>query len=295
MDLLTRLVKDAARLPDMDGYMAIERRALLRDLKAATPIRIQNVADYLFLETDQESFHLSQDFPNVAPPWPIFFMSYRMPARSRLKDKWGPNQAAGLECGHLFAAEEDNLTGDWTMRSVFWGIGLPRTVMRGVIWRVNKDGECLAADGSRLTEETAFYRVTPFFQWPTGEVIGHTQFDPAIFFAPFLAISFCHCKNVDILREAVPPKVKAKRERLRGWSPSAWHSLRIEPMRRQLAEAGANEPGGLKRSLHIMRGHFKDYRDGRGLFGKIHGMWWWDFRLTDSTHKHRYEITPGAD
>ena len=42
-------------------------------------------------------------------------------------------------------------------------------------------------------------------------------------------------------------------------------------MRRQLAEAGANEPGGLKRSLHIMRGHFKNYRDGRGLFGKIRG------------------------
>lgn len=110
MDLLTRLVKDAARLPQMHGYMAIDRQALLSDLKAATPIRIQNVADYLFLETDQESFHLSRDFPNVAPPWPIFFMSYRMPARSRLKDKWSSNQAAGLECGHLFAAKEDDLT-----------------------------------------------------------------------------------------------------------------------------------------------------------------------------------------
>jgi hypothetical protein len=83
MDLLTRLVKEAVQLPQMNGYMAIDRQALISDLKAATPIRIQNVADYLFLETDQESFHLSQDFPNVAPPWPIFFMSYRMPARPR--------------------------------------------------------------------------------------------------------------------------------------------------------------------------------------------------------------------
>jgi hypothetical protein len=89
-----------------------------------------------------------------------------------------------------------------------------------------------------LRAETEYDRVTPFFQWPTGEVIGHTQFDPAIFFAPFLAISFCHCKNVDILREPLPAKVKAKRERLHGWSASAWHSLKIEPMRKQLAKAG---------------------------------------------------------
>lgn len=257
MDLLTRLVKEAVQLPEMHCYMAIDRQALLSDLKAATPVRIQNVGDYLFLETDQENFHLSQDFPNDAPPWPIFFVSYKTPARSRLKDKWSPDQAAGLECGNLFAAEEDDLTGDWTMRSVFWGIGLPRPVMQGFIWRVNKDGECLAADGKQLSVKKAYYRVTPFFQWPTDKVIGHTRFEPAIFFAAFLAISFCHCKNVDILSEAVPPKVRAKRERFHGWSPSAWHPLKIEPMRRRLAEAGANEPDGLKRSLHIMRGHFK--------------------------------------
>jgi hypothetical protein len=61
-------------------------------------------------------------------------------------------------------------------------------------------------------------------------------------------------------------------------------------MCKQLDAAGAKDPGGLPRALHIMRGHFKDYREGRGLFGKVHGMWWWDFRLTDSSHPHRYQI-----
>jgi len=28
--------------------------------------------------------------------------------------------------------------------------------------------------------------------------------------------------------------------------------------------------------LHITRGHFKDYRDGKGLFGKYQGLFWWD-------------------
>lgn len=27
--------------------------------------------------------------------------------------------------------------------------------------------------------------------------------------------------------------------------------------------------------LHLVRGHFKDYEEGKGLFGKLHGRWWW--------------------
>ena len=30
----------------------------------------------------------------------------------------------------------------------------------------------------------------------------------------------------------------------------------------------------------------------RGIFGKVHGMWWWDFRVTDAGHQHRYDIDP---
>jgi hypothetical protein len=139
------------------------------------------------------------------------------------------------------------------------------------------------------------YNMSPIFHWPTGEKIVHLPMDLQPFFAPLLAISFCHCKNVDILRETVPPKVKAKRERSHGWSPDAWHALKIEPMQKELRGAGADEPGGLKRALHICRGHFKDYRGGHGLFGKVHGMWWWEPRLTDTSHPHRYEIDQPHD
>lgn len=290
MDLLLRLVKEAPALPEMRDPLAIKRDALLHDLKVAIPIRIQNVADYLFLETDQDDFQLNHDFPNLAPPWPIFFMSYKMPSRVQLKNKWQPNPSAGVEYGLLFAADEDRATGGWSVRSVIWAAQLPQTVMQGIIWRISREGECLSAEGTPFAGDTMTYLATPIFRWPTGEVLLERRIELQPFFAPFLAISFCHCKNVDILREPVPPKVKAKRERTHGWSPDAWHALKIEPMRRQLRGAGANEPGGLKRALHITRGHFKDYREGRGLFGKVHGMWWWDNRLTDSSHPHRYRI-----
>ncbi len=42
MDLLTRFVKEAVQLPQMNRYMAIDSRALLSDFMMARPIRIQN-------------------------------------------------------------------------------------------------------------------------------------------------------------------------------------------------------------------------------------------------------------
>ncbi len=282
MDLLTRLVKEAAQFP----YPTV-RSGLIRSLKAAVPIRIQNVADYLYLEADQDKFNFYRDCPNIAPPWPVFFMSYRIPSRLRTRDGWQPAEAPGLELGYLFNGEEEEATGAWTLRCILF----QGSLARGVDWRIDKDGRLLPASGIPIKEGAVEYSASPILRWPQCQILDNSPLDLELFAVPFLAISFCHCENVPLLREPVPPKVRAKRERAYGWSPDAWHTLKIEPMRKRLNAAGACEPGGLKRALHIMRGHFKDYRKGRGLFGKNHGMWWWDFRLTDSKHKHQYDIS----
>ena len=239
MDLLMKLVAEAPAWPYTTGPAAIQREAVIRDLKAAIPIRIQNVADYLFLETDQEHFELNKDFPNLAPPWPVFFMSYRAPARFRSGNEWKPNIAAGAECGVLFAADELSPTDGWSVRSIFWIVGRI-TIARSVIWRIGPAGECLSADGTRPSNDKMLYNISPLFRWPTGESSVQMPMDLQPFFAPLLAISFCHCKNVDILHEPVAPKVKTKRERSHGWSPEAWHALKIEPMRKELRGAGAS-------------------------------------------------------
>jgi hypothetical protein len=288
MDLLTKLVNETPRWHDITPDEGLNDRAsILRNLKAAVPIRIQNVADYLFLETDQYDFDLGGDFPNVAPPWPVFFMSYRMPPYLRRKGGLEPNVGAGREYGYLFVAEQDTATDGWVVKTRQF----VESVTQGSIWYVSKDGQLLSAHRKPLERgSNAHFIFTPIQRWPEGDWVAPAQFGASEFFAPFLAICFCHCKNVDILSEPVPPKVKAKRERTYGWTTDAWHMLKIEPMRKELASEGAEQPGGLKRSLHIMRGHFKDYREGRGLFGKTHGMWWWNFRLADSSHKHEYKI-----
>lgn len=53
-------------------------------------------------------------------------------------------------------------------------------------------------------------------------------------------------------------------------------------MKKVLASEGGAESTGIKRALHIARGHFSDYREGRGLFGKHHGIYWWDPQLRGS-------------
>ena len=36
------------------------------------------------------------------------------------------------------------------------------------------------------------------------------------------------------------------------------------------------------RRLHLARGHFKDFRNGPGLFGKYKGIYWWDQQMRGS-------------
>ena len=277
MALLTRFIKEAGqREPSA-------RVALACELKSATLIRIQNVANYCF--TNQRGpFDFQSDCPNIAPPWPLFLMSFKVPP-------WVGGNASGIEFGYLISAAQDEAADGWRANCMLLRSNSHLSTIRILDWRTNKDGQLLPIDGLPTTDNKARVSVSKEVTWP-GELFGNSQLDGSIVAVPFLAISFCHCKNVDIVREPVPPRVKAKRERTQGWSLDAWHTLKIEPMRKQLAEAGAEGTGGLKRALHIMRGHFKDYREGRGLFGKVHGMWWWDFRVTDSGHQHRYDIDP---
>jgi hypothetical protein len=96
-----------------------------------------------------------------------------------------------------------------------------------------------------------------------------------------LAISFCHCKNVVMKSEVIPPKVLKKRAKANKPAVTKFYTMQIQPMRKILHDA-AEAGGSLQKALHICRGHFKDYRDGRGLFGKVQGLFWWEQTLRGS-------------
>lgn len=93
-----------------------------------------------------------------------------------------------------------------------------------------------------------------------------------------LAMSFMHCNNV-YLHEVKPPlqTVHNKAQKRRGvkpYQPVPYKVLDIRPMREVLRTEGQSERVGVKKALHIARGHFRHYENGRGLFGKYKGTYW---------------------
>jgi hypothetical protein len=93
-----------------------------------------------------------------------------------------------------------------------------------------------------------------------------------------LSMSFLHCRNVN-LDTVTPPKhvVHNKNAKRRGetdFQPVQFKTLDIKPMRQVLKTEGQEDTQGTAKALHICRGHFKHYEEGRGLFGKYHGTYW---------------------
>ena len=92
--------------------------------------------------------------------------------------------------------------------------------------------------------------------------------------ALLLTVSFMHCKNV-VRREVQQDAPLSKKwERKHGRPLVRYHVLDIDPMRKVLRDEGRSEETGLKKALHICRGHFATYTDEAPLFGRVTGTFW---------------------
>jgi hypothetical protein len=135
-----------------------------------------------------------------------------------------------------------------------------------------------------------------------------------------LAISFMHCKNVEVRSQADRVSTKKNRHRVPR-SGVRYHVLEIEPMQKVIRGAQASQKGesAFRQALHICRGHFKTYgrpvldTDGKqvldfdgqplttpGLFGREHlkGTYWWPTHIRGSKEagevKKDYEVNEPA-
>jgi hypothetical protein len=96
----------------------------------------------------------------------------------------------------------------------------------------------------------------------------------------FFANTFIHCKNVTVEKREPNEKLAKKQLKKHGIPRLSYHVLVIEPMRKVLRDEGHLGQGEkMSRALHICRGHFKDYRDGAGLFGRYKDIYWWEMSI----------------
>jgi len=119
------------------------------------------------------------------------------------------------------------------------------------------------ADGTPAGSHT--FTKGPFADEASAEMC----FPPAL-----MAISFMNCKNV-VKQDATETEGPANKWLRRMKQPKLrYHVLNIEPMKQVLRTEGGVEQNGLKKALHICRGHFATYTDDKPLFGRVTGTFW---------------------
>ena len=255
-----------------------------------------NVATYYYEGTGQEYWDLTRDFPNLAPPWQIFWVEHRIPKLIH-SDKTGDTDTSKLvpngRVGWLFIASElENVTftGDvpagtkWVYSAELWlDYGLGRPVQGPhATWHACIDGE------GRLLDR-------PWFQsWAAPGMNEVVQALGGWIHPSLLAVSFLHCKNVTLEQQVCPPKLAKRTREKHGYTPVTYSTLVIEPLKAILRKEGRSDTEGLAKALHICRGHFKDYRQGRGLFGKYKVLVWHDAVVRGTKH-HEGEKPPARN
>jgi hypothetical protein len=239
-------------------------------------IKIDNVADFYFTASDQEHWDLVRDFPNIAPPYKMFWCEHRLPKLLHSKEK-GDTDIRKLcptgRVGMMFYALD---------RHEAMGEGIPENV-RWCYWAdifIDYDQRGFMAQGPH---GAAFFAVDEhgvLVGQPWAQTYNAPGTDDLVrslmtwYHPGFLAVSFLHCKNVTVVENAEPKPLAKKYHAKHGIAPTGYKTLVIEPLKQILRTEGKSESVGIKRSMHICRGHFKDYREGRGLFGKYKMLVW---------------------
>jgi len=248
-----------------------------------------NVAEFYFAESGQEVWEYERDFPNLAPPFGAMWIETKRPSKIQ-SDVFGETPSGSLpkSWGALVLSDENpSLEYDprwrWRINAFLWAEFPHHVAETGAVGPLG--GLALFVDQNGMVVDAGHGHICSVFnfQLPDGGDIflgdGHSAkshsatvtglLDPLL-----LAVCFMHCKNVKRRDVAPPAPLNRKWERKHGRPLVRYHVLDINPMREVLdGEGGAGEHG-LRKALHICRGHFATYTDSAPLFGRVTGTFW---------------------
>jgi hypothetical protein len=265
-----------------------------------------------FLEgSSQENWDLREDFPIVTPPFRSMWMEFEPPKTINSNGRIIaiPRDIDSIGCMSMCIEVADGMGTEVIRQDA-----LRRMLMHGaasqdipvssdgstnatnaaaleagrearwiVFWRVYcstsrrqlEDMESIAAyidgDGRMITENYIVYGAQDMLEYKQSIGGVGTGIMPFLF-----ALSLMHAKNVSLEPIALASEIQRRRKK-DGKPCLIFKVLQINPIRQQ--SAGAGTGSGPKRAMHIVRGHFKDYRNGGGLFGKMKGLYWWDMHV----------------
>lgn len=277
---------------------------------SAVVIRGDNVAEYYFAGTPKADWHLT-DFPNCAPPFAHMFVDFRHPSGSleagNKFTKWSEENSPFAWAWDVRIEEP---LGQAQEAGIKWSV-VARLIVQSrhnsvptpfvdVMFFVAKDGAFISpyADGSdgmmlgaleftpeplrHIIEQSRHDIEGNTISWGWHDAQEKEDFESELNFVRrllepmLLAISFMHCKNVVIRAERAPDWQQKVAQKRHQHPLVSFRVLDIEPMKKVLRMEGQVQHNGLKRAIHICRGHFKTYTADKPLFGRIAGTFWWE-------------------
>lgn len=110
-------------------------------------------------------------------------------------------------------------------------------------------------------------------------------------------LAMMNCANIQTTKHHVPDAFQKARTRAGKKPLVAYRTIRVDLDKTPRAIAAEGLPGdGATPRLHKKRGHMKDYRGGKGLFGRYKGVWYWGPTLAGSEEEGMivsdYEVRP---
>ncbi len=259
-----------------------------------------NVAEYFFAASGQEWWN-ADDFPNVAPPFPSFWVEATKPSRifsdelgvRHVGRTWPTNFGAlfmAKAVDELSATSKALIPGDsrWAVSAMLYheyrNLPAKREFIAGpvavVSFGVRANGTIAKMDGGTWRSV-----VVPSRKHDRAQLALLAD-DAMVFLNPLLlAVSFLHCKNVDARPVDQPARLSKKWEEEHGRALVRYHVLDIDPMRKVLRDEGGAETHGLQKALHICRGHFMTYTEEAPLFGKLTGTFWRESHVRGSLNR----------
>jgi hypothetical protein len=301
-------------IQNSDNGVPLEVRQFLTD---AQIIVADDVTEYYFALNDKEYWDVA-DFPNVAPPFKKFWMETRHPSKivsseygslpwKSTDDAHRPKQWGALFQSLPPEALAQHPSGTYTLedcKSVKWVVKITLIVQRenGLhpVWEwmmpITADGLIWTRYDVPLHEKVSgfSYTLNPTLERSISEPGGVEMYRGYramyhAFIHPFLlAISFMHCKNVEISTVHPPPKLRAKQAR-RGIALHSYRVINVGPIKRMLAAARLPSDSDITVAVHRCRGHFKTYTAERPLLGRAVGTFFWEDHVRGS--KSRGEVT----
>lgn len=268
-------------------------------------VDISSAAHWFFAESSKEDWDHREDFPTVVSPFPVAWMEYEYPPIINSEGTFLRTHFGGFRVGAMFVTAEvkeesriafvrENVMGRYIAgQAQKMGFTLapkndPPDRARILEEQIAQFGGARWYSIARFYMESRDHRLLPmhitalFYLDAMGKPLLATQYfgqvtpgSGSTVLPFFFGISLMHAKNVSVEEIRIPPKVAARRAKA-GIPDVKFKTLQVHSLRKITSSGKDSGDAGIARALHFVRGHFKDFREGAGLFGKHRDIYWWD-------------------